>query len=369
MLIDSRHEGLYYFGATDRYLQVAPGEASRDILAMAREGVRARLRAAILRSAEENARVIVTGGHVKRAGGPAGVSVAVMPVPDASEALFLISFIDEPGCGAPPGVAAEAAACDPRIARLEQELDATRAQLCDARRNLDIANEEHRAVYEEAMTVNEEFQSTNEELENSKGELQSLNAALTALNGQLQETVKQLRATSSDLQNILNSSDVAPLFLDNAFNIRFFTPGAKSLFNIVAADIGRPLAGLTRRLNDDAILSDARTVLATLAPQRREVEADAGKWYIRRILPYRDGNRIDGVVITFADISEMKAVERELQAARAYSDSIITQRQSDSENDARDDRLTACSRSARSASAGFRASGRLWPTVLKWAHS
>ncbi len=174
------------------------------------------------------------------------------------------------------------------------------------------------------MSVNEEFQSTNEELETSKEELQSLNEELTALNSQLHETVEQQRATSNDLQNILNSTDVATLFLDCDLNIRFFTPATKSLFNVIASDVGRPLADLTRRFQDGDLLSDARAVLASHAPVTREVKAEDGGWYIRGILPYRsDGSSIEGVVITFAGISEIKAAEREIEAARAYLDSII----------------------------------------------
>ena len=174
------------------------------------------------------------------------------------------------------------------------------------------------------MSVNEEFQSTNEELETSKEELQSLNEELTALNSQLHETVEQQRATSNDLQNILNSTDVATLFLDADLNIRFFTPAAKSLFNVIASDVGRPLADLTRRFEDDDLLPDARAVLASHAPVRREVKADDGSWFMRGMLPYRsDDSSVEGVVITFAGISEIKAAEREIEAARAYLDSII----------------------------------------------
>jgi two-component system, chemotaxis family, CheB/CheR fusion protein len=113
------------------------------------------------------------------------------------------------------------------------------------------------------MSINEEFQSTNEELETSKEDLQSLNEELTALNSQLHETIEQQSATSNDLQSILNSTDVATVFLHGDLNIRFFTPAAKSLFNVIASDFGRPLADLRRRFEDDVLLSDARAVLAS----------------------------------------------------------------------------------------------------------
>jgi two-component system CheB/CheR fusion protein len=324
VLINDKHEGVYYFGSMDRYLKLASGEDTRDVLAMAREGLRAKLRSAIQRAKQDQARVTVTGAQVKRNGCSIGVSITVLPVESDGEGLLLVSFVDDLAPESRPVGPVELAAGASRIAQLEQELEATRADLQNAIRDLEIANEEQKAINEEAMSVNEEFQSTNEELETSKEELQSLNEELTALNSQLHETVEQQRATSNDLQNILVSTDVATLFLDADLNIRFFTPAAKSLFNVIASDVGRPLADLTRRFEDDDLLPDARAVLASHAPVRREVKADDGGWFIRGMLPYRsDDSGIEGVVITFSGISEMKAAEREIEAARAYLDSII----------------------------------------------
>ena len=241
------------------------------------------------------------------------------------EELLLVSFLDEPTREQRTADRSSRRNDVSRIAELEHELDATRKELQSAIRDLEISNEEQKAINEEAMSVNEEFQSTNEELMTSKEELQSLNEELTALNSQLQETLERQRGTSNDLQNILDSSDVATLFLDSDLNIRFFTPAAKSLFRVIASDIGRPLADLTPLAADRDLLADARSgARRASTPLRREIEAEDGAWYNRRILPYRTkDNRIEGVVITFADISEIKAAEREIQAARAYSDSII----------------------------------------------
>ena len=178
------------------------------------------------------------GGQVRREGKNFGVKIGVQPA--SANDMFLVSFIEE---GEPAARASEAIAPaedSSRIVQLEQELDATRKELNAVIRDLEVSNEDLRAVNEEALSINEEFQSTNEELETSKEELQALNEELTALNAQLQETLEQQRATSADLENILNSSDVATLFLDSALKIRFFTPAAKSFFGVSGVDIGRP---------------------------------------------------------------------------------------------------------------------------------
>jgi len=252
------------------------------------------------------------------------VSITALPVESNGKGLLLVSFVDDAAPGPRPFQPVESAADTSRVVELEQELEATREDLHGAIRDLEIANEEQKAINQEAMSANEEFQSTNEELMTSREELQSLNEELTALNSQLQETLERQRSTSNDLQNILDSSGVATLFLDSDLNIRFFTPAAKSLFRVIATDIGRPLADLARRINDTRLLADAGTVLAGHVPPSREVEADNGAWYTRRILPYRTQDaQVAGVVITFADISERKTAERAIEAARSYSDSII----------------------------------------------
>jgi two-component system, chemotaxis family, CheB/CheR fusion protein len=323
VLINQKYEGLYYFGPTDRYLRVAAGEPSRNLLAMAREGLSAKLRVAIQQANGRHAPTTVSGAVVQRDGAAAAVTIRVQPMQSDGEELLLVSFLDEPKSERKSALAAEAADIS-RLAQLEQELETTRKELQAAIHDLELTNEELKSLNEEAMSVNEEFQSTNEELETSKEELQSLNEELTALNGQLQETLERQRATSTDLQNILISTDAPTLFLDRELNIRFFTPATKSLFSIVASDIGRPLADLTHRFTGTDLLVDARAVLASLTQLRREIEADNGAWYIQRILPYLTlDNRVEGVIFTFADISEMKAARRDVQAALAYSDSII----------------------------------------------
>jgi two-component system CheB/CheR fusion protein len=324
VLVNRKYECLYYSGPTDRYLRVAAGEPSRDLLAMAREGLRTKLRSAVQQASRHHAHSIATGAEASYGGSALAVRIEVHPVQSDGEELLLVSFFEEPAHAPRADRPVEPADDVSRVAELERELEATRKELESAIHDLEIANEEQKAINQEAMSANEEFQSANEELMTSREELQSLNEELTALNSQLQETLERQRSTSNDLQNILDSSGVATLFLDSELNIRFFTPATKSLFRVIATDIGRPLADLTPLAADRDLLADARAVLTSLAPLGREVETESGRSYVRRILPYRtQDNRIDGVVITFADISEIKAAEREIRAARAYSDSVI----------------------------------------------
>ena len=323
VMINPRYECLYYSGPIDRYLKVAAGEASRDLFAMARDGLRTRLRAAVHQASREQVRVALGGAQMDRNGEAVAVSVAVQPIQTEDAKFLLVSFSDEPERKKSGKKAAEAA--DPsRVVQLEQELDATRKELESAIHDLGETNDELTATNEDALSVNEELQSTNEELETSKEELQSLNEELTALNSQLNETIEHQRATANDLRNTMNSSEIAMLFLDGNLKIRLFTPAAKTMFRVIASDIGRPLTDLARRINDPHLLNDAGAVLDGHVPPSREVEADSGAWYTRRIVPYRtQDEQVEGVVITFADISERKNAERAIEAARSYSDSII----------------------------------------------
>ncbi|AEO48019.1 signal transduction histidine kinase with CheB and CheR activity [Rhodospirillum rubrum F11] len=306
VLITLKYDCLYFLGAMDSYLRVAAGHPASDLLSLAREEVRTKLRSAIEMACETKTRTLVTGGRLTHGGTVRGFSIAVHPVSHDGEDLLLVCFLDEVPSErrADTPTSAEHA---PRVAELEQELEITRSELRGAIRNLEISSEEQKAINEEALSVSEEYQATNEELLASKEELQSLNEELTALNGQLHETLERQRTTSNDLQNVLYSTDVATLFLDTALNIRFFTPATKLLFRVIPGDIGRPLADLSPLVADDALLGDAAKVLKTMTPIEREIEARSGSWYLRRILPYRtQDNGVEGVVITFADITERR---------------------------------------------------------------
>ena len=271
VLINRKLECLYFQGPVDRYLKVMSGRPVNDVIAMAREGVRTKLRSAVQRSLHENARVVMPGGRMQGGAGRSSFRVVVVPAPRDREDLLLVCFVEEPepqvgrsGSTAPADV--------PRVLELERELEAAKTELQSAVRNLEISSEEQMAINEEALSVNEEYQSTNEELLASKEELQSLNEELNALNSQLQETLERQRTTADDLQNVLYSTKVATIFLDTRFNIRFFTPATRALFNIIPSDLGRPLADLKSLAADDALLDDAETVFRSQTPLEREIQ-------------------------------------------------------------------------------------------------
>ncbi len=311
VLINRKHECLFSLGPIGRFLRIASGHPSHDVLDMAPQALRTRLRAAIGQVSPDNSPVILAGG--KREG--AAFNIDIRSVKHDGEELLLICFVDAP-VAAKRGTAATRLEF-PRVTELEAELEATRTELQGAIHALEKSGEEQRAINEEALSVNEEFQSTNEELLTSKEELQSLNEELTALNSQLQETLERQRTTSNDLQNVLYSTDVATLFLDTALNIRFYTPATKSLFNVIPGDIGRPLADLHSLAADAALADDARKVLHDLTPINREIETGGGVWFMRRIMPYRAGDDgIEGVVITFTDITERKRAAKLVDDAK-----------------------------------------------------
>ena len=321
VLINLQHECLYSAGPTERFLHVAPGHPTHDLLDMIPPGIRARLRMAIAQAGTTRARTQAREVRAALSGGVVEISIDVIPVFETSDPLFLVCFtetgkdIKQGGDGSLIELAADRTDL-PHVAAVQIELEATRSDLHFAVYDLERLREERQAIAEEASSVAEEYQSTNEELLTSKEELQSLNEELTSLNGQLHETLERQRTTSDYLQNILYSTDIATIFLDVNLRIRFFTPASKQMFNVIQSDVGRPLGDLSSLAADHAVLDDARIVLKTLAPIEREIEMPNGVWFMRRILPYRtQDDCVEGVVVTFTNVSERKRTAEALQAA------------------------------------------------------
>ncbi|WP_082477992.1 MULTISPECIES: CheR family methyltransferase [unclassified Rhizobium] len=320
ILINSRNESIYSLGPVGRYMQVSAGIPSHDVFSMLPRVLHNDLRSAIRQAHREKKRVVARGGRVSDATGLLRFDMHVEHVDYGGEEFVLVCFIDvrRQKSGSDKTVTPADVS---RVGELQRELDEVRGELNSAIRDLEIAGEEQRAMYEEALSLNEEFQSANEELVTSKEELQSLNEELTVLNGQLQETLERQNATANDLENVLYIADVATLFLDNALNIRFFTPAIRSVFSILGSDIGRPLADLSPKMDDADLFQDIARVLQTGDTAEREVLAHGGEWYIRRVMQYRtlEGGA-DGVVILFVESTHQRLAADALMAARRDAD-------------------------------------------------
>ncbi len=336
VLMNRKYEIFYYFGPCTNYLELPTGQPTHDLSLMAREGLRTKLRGAVHRAVRDNQSVVLTGVRVIRNGGHFPVRVTVRPVqiPKGAEGLILITFEDEAPASQPPSSPddrrKEENGDESTLRQFENELKATREDLQGAIEELESSNEELKASNEEVMSMNEELQSANEELETSKEELQSLNEELNTVNNQLQEKVEELEKANNDVANLLNCTDIATVFLDTGFQIKRFTPATTKLFNLIPSDIGRPIRHIAPKFTDPDLQRDAEDVLRDLAPREQEVRVDDGRWYARRVFPYRTlDDRIDGVVITFVDITERKqttdaAIRRLAAIVESSADAIFS---------------------------------------------
>jgi chemotaxis methyl-accepting protein methylase len=338
VLVNDRGDILYISGQTGKYLEPAAGKANWNLFAMARDGLRRGLSGACQKALRQEDAVTVSGLDVGPNGAEQFVDVAVQRLqePGPLHGLLMIVFTD---VASPMG--ADAAVRAPRsrvhsarFAELERELLQVRAAAMASSEEMQIAQEELRSSNEELQSTNEELQSTNEELQStneelttSKEEMQSMNEELQTLNAELQAKLDDLSRASDDLQNLLNSTDIATLFLDNDLRVRRFTPQATAVIKLIPADVGRPVTDLVSDLNDPSMADDVRDVLRTLAPTEKAVATRDGRWFAVRIMPYRKlDDRIDGVVVTFADITVAKTLEAKLRGQQASLEKQVAER-------------------------------------------
>jgi two-component system, chemotaxis family, CheB/CheR fusion protein len=324
VLIDQQFGVQYLRGPIEDYLRPPSGEPTYNLISMAREGLPSALRAAVRKATNEGQEVTATG-RVRRSPVSHPVRIVVTPVRfgrDDDARRLLVSFFERESTPE----AAEAAQLEEPVSdsQLQADLDATREDLRLTIEQMEAANEELKASNEEIRSINEELQASNEELETSKEELQSLNEELNTVNNQLQAKVEELEVRTNDLNNLLNGTDVATLFLDRALCIRWFTPAMKALLELLPTDIGRPISHFAQKFSGGDLVEDARRVIERLLPSNTEVTDDLHRWYIRHIVPYRtQKNWIDGVVVTFTEITERKRSEQAVHGAKEYAESIV----------------------------------------------
>jgi two-component system CheB/CheR fusion protein len=329
VVADAKGNILYVHGETGKYLRPAPGQASLNLVDMAREGLQLELRAALLAAASQGAATVSREVSVKTNGDFQAISLSVRPLPDADagQGLLLVSFQDvvQAAVAKPARRRRSAGSEDSRrVEELERELSYTRENLQATIEEQQASNEELKSTNEELQSTNEELQSTNEELETSKEELQSVNEELITVNAELQAKIEQLAGMQNDMKNLLDNINIGTVFLDHHLAIRRFTKEATRVYRLVATDVGRPLADIKSDLEGGDLTEAAQAVLDTLVPHEREVRVTGGAYYLARIQPYRTlDNVIEGVVLTFTDISSRVEAQAAGKRARQLAEGIV----------------------------------------------
>jgi two-component system CheB/CheR fusion protein len=329
VITDEKGNIIYVHGDTGKYLQPAQGQASSNVIDMARDGLQLDLRYAIQNTVVQKRLFIVKDLPVRTNGGIHGVDLTVRPLadPEATRELLLISFQDSVHPPPEKGIRRKRVTAkgeSKRVEELEQDLAYTKENLQATIEEMQAANEELKSTNEELQSTNEELQSTNEELETSKEELQSVNEEIITVNSELQAKIEQLTGVQNDMKNLLENVNIGTIFLDDRLAIRRFTRETTKVYRLAPSDTGRPLADIRSLIPDEDLIPDAQAVLDSLIPRERPVRTQNNEWFLVRIMPYRtQDNVIDGVVMTFSDITALKAVEAEVRIARDYAESIV----------------------------------------------
>ena len=313
LVVDEDGRTQFTSGNVDSYVQFPRGRPDLSLAAVLRPGLVARVRSAT-RAAFENEKTtvlekIILGEDSKTR----VVSLRIAPLHVDTESSRLAVVVFEP-------VMDNEDASEPRpsdlkadeiVRRLDRELKATREDLQSTVEQLESSNEELNASSDEIMSYNEELQSANEELETSKEELQSLNEELNTVNRELRQKVEEQKSTNDDIANLLDSTDIATLFLDGQLCVKRYTPATRKLYRFIAGDVGRPLNDLSAQFDDPNLFSDALQSQQNGVVKSRRIKASDGVVYVRRVSPYRQSEgKSSGVVVTFADVTELDRSEQ-----------------------------------------------------------
>ncbi len=336
VVVDGEFQILHFRGQTGFFLEPTPGQASLNLLRMARDVLVKPLRRIIESASAQNISVQEKGIIVEHRGEKKEIALEVTPISGAgrTERYFIVVFTEaagQPGPsgesnGAPTAMAGPGAASAVETSNrdLERQLLELREQLRNANEDHEAHVEELRAANEEVRSANEELQSTNEELSTTKEELQSANEELTTLNEELQTRNNELNISNGDLSNLLSAVDVPFLMLDNELRLRRFSEASTKLLKIQSFDVGHPIGGISGIVDVREFIPLANGVMATLHSQEREIQDQKGHWYLVSIRPYRTvDNRIDGVVIVFFDIDTLKRTLQAAEEARDYAEGLI----------------------------------------------
>jgi two-component system CheB/CheR fusion protein len=316
LIVDSNHRVLHLSETAGRYLMAPGGPLTSDITEIVREEMKQDLRAALHRAFTDGEAALTPALAVRFNGSAHRVYAQVKPLPAApgdDMRRALVIFVEGEVVEPIPQTGAAEQTRNETVLQLQRELELAHSRLRTMREESAAANEELRAANEELQSINEEYRSTAEELETSKEGLQSINEELQAVNSELK--LDAVSRANSDLQNLMAATDFATLFLDPGLHIKRFTPRTTDLFNITQNDIGRPITDFTHQLAYESLAEDARTVLRDLTPIQREVPGRNDGWYLVRARPYRTvDDKIDGIVVTFVEITDRRRMEESLRA-------------------------------------------------------
>ncbi len=303
LIVDDQYNILHLSENAVRYVHIAPGEASLNLLQAARPELRIALRSALFQAAQKGDTVVAPVSDV---------SIIVRPTlrdGDPARGYFLVLF-DETTDAADAPQRPEASAAEPAAPHLEEELLRLRTQMRGTVKQYEIQAEEARAVNEELQAVNEELRSTAEELETSQEELQSLNEELHTVNQELKVKIDEISHANNDLRNLMSSTEIGTIFVDRNFRVKLFTPRIRDIFNLITADLGRSLLDITNKLMIDNLAADVEIVRDRLQTIEREVQTRDGRWHLMRLLPYRTADdHIEGTVLTFIDVTDRKRAD------------------------------------------------------------
>ena len=329
VVIDRNFHIHYMHGPLRDFLDFPSGKPTTNLLEMVLPGLGPKLRAIIYQAGHDGETIHALVPNMRRNNENVAVRMTLRHMKkDHAAQMFLITFQEEAAPrkrdtktgSAPADIATKEDGTESKINRdnsyqqLQYELYYTREDLQSSIEELETSNQELKASNEEAVSMNEELQSVNEELETSREELQSLNEELTTVNNQLQGKIEEVEAINDDLANLLSSTEIATVFLDQDLCIHRFTSIAGELLSIIPSDVGRPISDLAFKVEDKHLVADARRVFEKLTPVEREITSRDDKCFIRRILPYRtDKNRIEGVVVTLTDITSIKKTSKHLE--------------------------------------------------------
>ena len=329
VVVNEEYDIVHLSEHAGEFLEIRGGGPTNNLLRLIRPELRLDVRTALHQALQKGAAVQTRAMDVSTTRGTKRVNILVRPLlreGDPNHGFILVVFQEKTkkDAEATPIVTLPV---EPIARQLEDELMNAKSQLRATVEQYEVQQEELRASNEELQAMNEELRSAAEELETGKEELQSVNEELTTVNQELRIKIEELSQANNDFTNLMNSTEIGTIFLDRGLRVKQFTSRAVDVFNLIPADRGRPLADITHKLNYDQLLEDVQNVLETLHKFQREVETVDNRWYLLRILPYRTSeDRIEGVVITFVNVTASRIAKRDLESARKQLEASVGER-------------------------------------------